>query len=93
MEGKCHRGQSLKWSADNVMACHLRDKRDAYILCSNRSGNDTLKPVSKYRQNELIYVPELVLDYNKKMAILANLGATVMLDAQEGNIGSMCFGG
>lgn len=66
MEVKLQRSQSVKWFADNLRSCYLRDKRDVYFLSTKSSGKDILNPVSKFRQNKRQSVPELVTDYNKK---------------------------
>ena len=49
------------------MVIHLRDKWDVYPISSKNDGQDTLKPRTKYNNQEVISVPTAVTDYNAKM--------------------------
>ncbi|KAK6177150.1 hypothetical protein SNE40_015310 [Patella caerulea] len=61
-------GESVKMATDrDIIFCRWKDKRDVYLVSSNNDGSDTEKPRTRHRQDEMIQIPTMVVDYNKNM--------------------------
>ena len=64
---RLQRGQSEKLSTDHdIVFCLWFDKRDVYVVATDTTGEDTVKPRSRLTPHE-IKVPEMIVDYNKNM--------------------------
>ena len=59
------RGQSEKLSADrDIVFCRWYDRRDVFVVAMNTTGRDTVKPQTHFTPNDMITVPEMIVDYN-----------------------------
>ena len=62
------RGQSEKLSADrDIVFCRWYDRRDVFVVAKNTTGRDTVKPRTRFTPNDMITVPEMIVDYNRNM--------------------------
>ncbi|XP_050413604.2 piggyBac transposable element-derived protein 4-like [Patella vulgata] len=62
--------ESVKWiseEVENLLFIRWKDKRDVYMLSTNNDGNDTQKPRTRFRQDEMIDIPTAIKDYNSNM--------------------------
>ena len=66
---KLRKYESVEWCKDNtsIMVIHWKDKGHVYVISSNNNGEDTLKPQTRFGNEEMITVPTAVTDYNAKM--------------------------
>lgn len=79
--GKLQRDESIKRPVGDPMVCCWKDKRDVFFVTTNSSGNDVMKPGTRFRHDDLITVPKLVIDYNPRWGewtTWTSLGATMM---------------
>ncbi|KAK2153449.1 hypothetical protein NP493_2311g00012 [Ridgeia piscesae] len=58
-------------------------KRDVFVVAKNTTGRDIVKPRTRFTPNDMITVPEMIVDYNR------NLGGVDHLDQFRGyyNVG------
>ncbi|KAL2091670.1 hypothetical protein ACEWY4_013933 [Coilia grayii] len=66
LEPKLTMGESRKVGRDGMMVCRWMDKRDVFFISSSHAGRDQVKQRSKFN-SQRISVPDVVIDYNKKM--------------------------
>ncbi len=61
--------ESVKWRKDtsSTMITHWLDKRHVYLISSNNSGEDTVKPRTRFHREDMVTVPTVVTDYNANM--------------------------
>ena len=43
------------------------DRRDVFVVTTNTTGRDTVKPRTRFTPNDIITVPETIVDYNRNM--------------------------
>ena len=73
------RGQSEKLSADcDIVFCRWYDRRDVFVVAKNTTGRDIVKPRTRFTPNDMITVPEIIVDYNW------NIGGVDHLDQFRG---------
>ncbi|XP_064648759.1 piggyBac transposable element-derived protein 4-like [Lineus longissimus] len=60
---------NIRWqNQEEVLACRWRDRRrDVFFVSTYHGAGNTRKPRTRYRVNEIIDVPNVVVDYNKYM--------------------------